>query len=172
MRRIVSQATIDGATRSRLWSSLASPPDRCAGHCTRKCVRCRAVEGESSGGRRQRPGGSVGRRLTSPNAPRAEHRQVGSGGGGLDDASLAALLDASDDRLSRGWAGGVLLGGSFDAGAGGWVVEAPRVARQRGAAGAAGPRAAKRGGRVRPDRRIASTIAREVERVARAARVQ
>ena len=52
------------------------------------------------------------------------------------------------------------------------MVEAPRVAMQRGAAGAAGPRAAKRGGRVRPDRRIASTIAREGERVARAARVQ
>jgi hypothetical protein len=68
--------------------------------------------------------------------------------------------------------GGVLLGGSFDAGAEGWVVAAPRVATQRGAAGAAGPRAAKRGGRVRPDRRIASTIAREAERAARAAHVQ
>ena len=63
-------------------------------------------------------------------------------------------------------------GRSFDAGAGVRAVEAPRVAMQRGTVGAAGLRAAKRGGKVRPDRRITSTIAREGERVARAARVQ
>ena len=79
-------------------------------------------------------------------------------------------------------------GGSVAAGAGVRAVEAPsvralvraegggvvaaRAAHARGAAGASRPRAATRGGNVRPDRRIARAIAREVERVARAARVQ